>query len=86
MDMNDMKRELQLYRWLPLFSPSLLVRGPLTRTSPWKRQQTIDSLGEDEEDENQLDYSSDEETEGIAEDKSDNTLLLQKELWNGEGI
>ena len=35
---------------------------------------------------NQLYYSSDEETEDIAEDKSDDKLQQQKELWNGEKV
>ena len=86
MAMNDMKRELQLYLWLPLFFSSLLEQGPPTCTSLQKRQWTTDSSGEEEEDENQFDYSSDQETADIAEDKSDDKLQQQKELWNGESM
>ena len=85
MDMDHMKRELQLYLWLLLLFPSLLVQGPPTSWSPWKRQQTTDSSGQ-EEDENQLDYSSDKETKDIACNKSDDILQQQKKLWNGEGM
>ena len=84
--MNDMKRELQLCLWLPLVFPSLLLQGSLTHTSPWKRHWTTDSSGKEEEDENQLPYSSGEETEDIAEDKSDQKLQQPKELWSGEGM
>ena len=62
------------------------MQGPPTCTSLRKRQGTTDSSGEEEEDENQFDYSSDHETEGIAEDKSDDKLQQQRELWNGEGM
>ena len=60
------------------FLSSLLVQGPPTRTSPRKRQRTTDPSGKEEEDENQLDYSWDEETEDIAEDKSDDNYSKKK--------
>ena len=62
------------------------MQGPPTCTSLRKRQGTTDSSGEEEEDENQFDYSSDHETEDIAEDKSDDKLQQQRDLWNGEGM
>ena len=66
------------------FLSSLLVQGVPTCTRAWKEQQTTDSSSEEEEDENWLGYSSDKETKDIAEDKLDDKLQQQKELWNGE--
>ena len=62
------------------------MQGPPTHTSPQKRQQTRDSSSEEEEDENQLNYSPDEETKDIAEDKSDDKLQQKKKLWNGDSM